>query len=247
MPKKDKDAPPPGWLLDDFAQGTEGRRPKRAKPLKKRSVAAEPTIVEPDQLITKKQVAPPNGPDIKAPAITVDADRGRIRTAWGKYRSDSMATAICAFARTGLPDETIQAMMGITSTQFHNWMSADPDFARDYMACRGTWENAAMTRIAEIADARMDWKAWAWLMEKNNPSRWGPNATPATSVEVPMEGAIPVNLDPVHVTTRLEELVAKAKAAIVAAGHDPEAVGPITIETTTNLASEESADDEPTP
>lgn len=246
MAKKDaaSEKAAPAWLLEDFKNDAPRSRQK-PKALPKRPVAASPTTKAPkqpknspvvsvdevhqaDAIVTSTPAA-----DVKAPAITVDADRGGVRKAWGIYRSHSMSVAICAFARTGLPEETIQAMMGLTNTQFHNWMASDPNFARDYMTCRATWENAAMSRIAEIADAKLDWKAWACLLEKNNPNRWGANASPASSVEVPSEGSVPVNLDPAYTTARLEELVIKAKAALVAQGHDPEAMQPITIESTT--------------
>ena len=255
LAKKDAatDKAAPAWLLEDFKKDGRGR-PKR-KPLSERKAAAEPSLrapkqskeapqvqidkpsrfkaaqdasLQPDQLITNA----PTSMDIKAPSITVDADRGRVRKAWGAYRSASAATAMCAFARTGLPEETIQAMLGITNSQFHNWLSSDPELAKDYLTCRATWENAALSRIQEIADAKMDWKAYAYLLEKINPTRWGANAAPASTVDVPSEGAIPVNLDPAHTTARLEELVLKAKAALVAQGHDPAAAQPISIDIT---------------
>lgn len=254
MSKKDeaKSKGPPDWLLEDFAKDGAGR-PKR-KPGPKRPAAAEPTVkapkqpkdapqvkvdkpsrfkaaqeasLQPDQLITNA------APDVKAPSIVVDADRGRVRKSWGALRSHSMSVAICAFARTGLPEETIQAMLGITNSQFHNWMAADPELARDYLTCRATWENAVMSRISEIADQKMDWRGHAYLLEKINPTRWGANAAPASTVDVPVEGAIPVNLDPSFTVARLDELVAKAKAALVAQGHDPAAAQPISIDITT--------------
>lgn len=231
MAKKPKDeSPPPAWLLDDAKRSR--RAPKPKKPLKDRPTAAkDPEIVhEPDQLIGGKVDAPA----VESPDLVVNADRGAIRKAWGRYKSESMATAIIAFHRAGVPEESIQAMVGITASQYHNWCAADPEFARNVVAARATWEHMAVSRITEIADQKYDWKAWAWLLEKANPSRWGPNATPASTVDAPSEGAVPVNLDPVHTTKRLEELVMKAKAAIVAAGEDPEAVGPIAIDTSSN-------------
>lgn len=231
MAKKPKDeSPPPAWLLDDAKRSR--RAPKPKKPLKERPTAArDPEIVhEPDQLIGHGVNAPP----VESPDLVVNADRGSIRKAWGRYKSDSMATAIIAFHRAGVPEESIQAMVGITASQYHNWCAADPEFARNVVAARATWEHMAVSRITEIADQKYDWKAWAWLLEKANPNRWGPNATAASTVEAPQEGAVPVNLDPVHTTKRLEELVMKAKAAIVAAGEDPEAVGPISIDTSSD-------------
>ena len=259
MAKKDaakEKAAPLDWLLEDLKKDSSGR--PRHKPGPKRPAAAEPSIkapkqskeapqvkvdkpsrfkaaqeasLQPDQIITNAPVSM----DVKAPSITVDADRGRVRRQWGTYKSASMATAICAFARTGLPEETIYQMMGLTPNQFHNWMEADPELARDYLTCRATFENAAMARIAEIADMKGQWQAWAYLLEKIAPNRWGANASSSSTVETPVAGATPDNLDPAHTTARLEELVLKAKAALVAQGHDPAAAQPISI----NITAEE--------
>lgn len=231
MAKKPKDdSPAPPWLLEDLKKSRGPARQK--KPTKGHKPAPDlPEVVhQPDQLIGRDLDAP----SVSAPEVVVNADRGAIRKAWGRYKSDSMATAIIAFHRAGVPEESIQAMVGITNTQYHNWIAADPEFARDVLAARAVWEHAMMNKIAEIAESKYDWKGFAYLLERMNPNRWGPNATAASTVEAPQEGSVPVNLDPVHTTKRLEELVMKAKAAIVAAGEDPESVGPIAIDTSSD-------------
>lgn len=115
MAKKTKDeSPPPAWLVEDSKRSR--RAPKPKKELKNRPAAAkDPVVHEPDQLIGKV-----SAPPVEAPELTINADKGTIRRQWGRYKSESMATAIVAFHRAGVPEESIQAMVGITATQYHN-------------------------------------------------------------------------------------------------------------------------------
>lgn len=211
------EAPPPDWLLEDLknspASSISRKRRKTetySRRLEKKFVAAKgPARREKSEnKVPERQDADFVGPIIKW-------DEAQItRRHMGKYRSTEMRASICAYARSGASEYVILQLMGINQRQLAAWFKSDPEFRRDYGLCKGAWYNNCMEQMLSIASAKFDWKAYQWLLERELPHIYGPNAQPPVDYEFSAEGAVPTNMDPATVVARLQALTDKAKAAL---------------------------------
>ena len=55
---------------------------------------------------------------------------------------------------------------------FYRWKDR-PDFREDLDRAVGEREAELLAGLVKMADARQDWRAYAWLLATLNPQRWG--------------------------------------------------------------------------
>lgn len=96
--------------------------------------------------------------------------------------TDSVTNRICEIIRAGGYVETAAAVAGISKATYHDWIKrGDPagvkaadapfrDFRDKVEQAKAEGEATLVTRLA-IA-AQKDWKAAAWMLERQYPDRW---------------------------------------------------------------------------
>lgn len=117
-------------------------------------------------------------PGMRLCARHLNAGRGRPTKL-----SDEITQTICEHLREGGYAETAAAAAGVSKSTFYEWMArGDAAGAKKvdepYRIFRARIEEArAMgetVRVQQIADAaKNDWRAAAWMLEREHPDRWG--------------------------------------------------------------------------
>ncbi len=122
---------------------------------------------------TEDDTAPP-----AAPAAEHDPNP-EIQRELRKF-SPEIGEKIVNFLRAGAFIETAAAAAGITKKTFYTWLKRGAraetgqlrQFSDDVAAAQATFEVMASAGIAGVAQEG-NWQAWAWLLERKFPQRWG--------------------------------------------------------------------------
>ena len=75
--------------------------------------------------------------------------------------------------KTGMTIEAAVTLAGITSSTYYRWLDADEKWAEECKGAVRFAEAICLERIKQAAMDRMDWKAWAWILEKRFPEDYG--------------------------------------------------------------------------
>jgi hypothetical protein len=74
--------------------------------------------------------------------------------------------------REGLSQAASISQAGICKTTFYNWLKTDEQFKADVEAAEDFAEAVQIAQIKALGEAKMDWRAYAWLLERRFPDRW---------------------------------------------------------------------------
>ena len=74
--------------------------------------------------------------------------------------------------REGLSQAASISQAGIAKTTFYNWLKDDEQFKADVEAAEDFAEAVQIAQIKALGEAKMDWRAYAWLLERRFPDRW---------------------------------------------------------------------------
>ena len=69
--------------------------------------------------------------------------------------------------------EAAVLLAGITTSTYYRWLESDEKFSEEIAQAHRFFEAIAISRIKQAATDRMDWKAWAWMLEKRYPDDYG--------------------------------------------------------------------------
>ena len=69
--------------------------------------------------------------------------------------------------------EAAVVLAGISTSTYYRWLGADEKFSEEVDGANRYFEAIAISRIKQAAMDRMDWKAWAWMLEKRYPDDYG--------------------------------------------------------------------------
>ena len=69
--------------------------------------------------------------------------------------------------------EASAVLAGVCRTTYYNYRDRDPKFAEEADQASRWAEAICLERIKQAAMDRMDWKAWAWILEKRFPDDYG--------------------------------------------------------------------------
>ena len=75
--------------------------------------------------------------------------------------------------KTGMTIEASALLAGVCRTTYYNYRDRDPKFAEEADQASRWAEAICLERIKQAAMDRMDWKAWAWILEKRFPDDYG--------------------------------------------------------------------------
>ena len=74
--------------------------------------------------------------------------------------------------REGLSQAASISQAGIAKTTFYNWLKEDEQFKADVESAEDFAEAVQIAQIKALGEAKMDWRAYAWLLERRFPDRW---------------------------------------------------------------------------
>jgi len=139
--------------------------------------------------------------------------------------SPEIAEKIVNFLRAGAFIETAAAAAGITKKTFYTWLKrgarAETGLLREFSdavaEAQGTFEVMATAGIAGAAQDG-NWQAWAWLLERKFPQRWG------KKLEVSGAGGGPIDVRfRGAARAKLEAAIAAVEGAAAGEGDNGEA------------------------
>ena len=74
--------------------------------------------------------------------------------------------------RQGMSQAAAISQSGIGKTTFYNWLKDDEQFKADVESAEDFAEAVQIAQIKALGEAKMDWRAYAWLLERRFPDRW---------------------------------------------------------------------------
>ena len=74
--------------------------------------------------------------------------------------------------RQGMSQAAAISQSGIGKTTFYNWLKTDDEFKTDVESAEDFAEAVQIAQIKALGEAKMDWRAYAWLLERRFPDRW---------------------------------------------------------------------------
>ena len=74
--------------------------------------------------------------------------------------------------RHGMSQAAAISQSGIGKTTFYNWLKTDDEFKTDVESAEDFAEAVQIAQIKALGEAKMDWRAYAWLLERRFPDRW---------------------------------------------------------------------------
>lgn len=75
--------------------------------------------------------------------------------------------------KTGMTIEAAALLAGVARSTYYNYREKDPKFAEAADQASRFAEAVFLERIKQAAMDRVDWKAWAWILEKRFPDDYG--------------------------------------------------------------------------
>ena len=74
--------------------------------------------------------------------------------------------------RQGMSHSAAITQSGICKATFYKWLKTDEQFKADVEAAEDFAEAVQIAQIKALGEAKMDWRAYAWLLERRFPDRW---------------------------------------------------------------------------
>ena len=102
--------------------------------------------------------------------------------------------AILANLRAGLSIEASATQAGICRQTLYIWMKNDSKFAEMIDAAKDFSEAVILAQMRAKAEARQDWRADAWLLERRFPERYGPKSVLEITINNPDGSDVVVNM-----------------------------------------------------
>jgi hypothetical protein len=75
--------------------------------------------------------------------------------------------------KTGMTIEAAALLAGVARSTYYGYREKDPKFAEAADQASRFAEAVFLERIKQAAMDRVDWKAWAWILEKRFPDDYG--------------------------------------------------------------------------
>ena len=94
--------------------------------------------------------------------------------------------------KTGMTIEASAVLAGVCRTTYYNYRDRDPKFAEEADQASRWAEAICLERIKQAAMDRMDWKAWAWILEKRFPDDYGKRQELQVKTETSSDGTAEV-------------------------------------------------------
>jgi transposase len=79
---------------------------------------------------------------------------------------------LLANLREGMSQASAISQAGICKATFYAWIKQDEDFKREVETAEDFAEAVQIAQIKALGEAKMDWRAYAWLLERRFPDRW---------------------------------------------------------------------------
>jgi len=74
--------------------------------------------------------------------------------------------------RQGMSQASAITQAGIAKTTFYTWLKEDEQFKTEVETAEDFAEAVQIAQIKALGEAKMDWRAYAWLLERRFPERW---------------------------------------------------------------------------
>lgn len=74
--------------------------------------------------------------------------------------------------RQGMSQASAITQAGIAKTTFYKWLKEDEQFKTEVETAEDFAEAVQIAQIKALGEAKMDWRAYAWLLERRFPERW---------------------------------------------------------------------------
>ena len=74
--------------------------------------------------------------------------------------------------RQGMSQAAAISQSGIGKTTFYSWLKDDEQFKADVESAEDFAEAVQIAQIKALGESKMDWRAYAWLLERRFPDRW---------------------------------------------------------------------------
>lgn len=74
--------------------------------------------------------------------------------------------------RQGMSQASAITQAGIAKTTFYRWLKEDEQFKTEVETAEDFAEAVQIAQIKALGEAKMDWRAYAWLLERRFPDRW---------------------------------------------------------------------------
>jgi len=85
----------------------------------------------------------------------------------------AVKTEILENLRTGMTIKAAALLASISEKTFYNWRDADEVFLKDCEEAVRFAEAVLLERVKQLAMDKMDWRAFAWILEKRFPDDYG--------------------------------------------------------------------------
>ena len=94
--------------------------------------------------------------------------------------------------KTGMTIEAAALLAGVCRQTYYNYREKDSKFAEEADQASRWAEAICLERIKQAATDRMDWKAWAWILEKRFPDDYGKRQELQVTTESSSDGTAEV-------------------------------------------------------
>ena len=85
----------------------------------------------------------------------------------------AIKTEILENLRTGMTIKAAALLASISEKTFYNWRDADEVFLKQCEEAVRFAEAVMLERVKQLAMDKMDWRAFAWILEKRFPDDYG--------------------------------------------------------------------------
>jgi len=75
--------------------------------------------------------------------------------------------------RTGMSVDAACTQSSISRSTYYRWIEEDEEFAEEVEAAKDFSEAVLLESIRYQGEAKQDWRAAAWILERRFPDRWG--------------------------------------------------------------------------
>jgi hypothetical protein len=78
--------------------------------------------------------------------------------------------------RTGMSIVAACSVSGISEATYYRWLDdsgADGEWTEEVEAARNFSEAVLLQKVKDNGEARQDWRAYSWILERRFPERWG--------------------------------------------------------------------------
>ena len=109
--------------------------------------------------------------------------------------------------RTGMSVQAACSLSLISRPTYYRWLEESEEWRAEVEEAIDFAEAVNVARIKALGDERGDWRAYAWLLERRHPDRWGPKR----EIEITQSKA---NAGQSMVLTMLEQTDQRLKAEL---------------------------------